>query len=151
MNDQLIGSDHPLSDAQREKLPSLLDTLLPASDDGRMPSASNLDFIGYLNESDPDFFAVLGALLDGLDDDFMDQPITERVDRLTAIASAEPEAFHALVGNAYACYYQDDQALAGIGMEQGPPFPRGNTIEEGDLSLLDPVTAKPRSYRKASP
>ena len=151
MNDQLIGSDHPLSDAQREKLPSVLDTLLPASDDGRMPSASSLDFVGYLNESDPDFFAALGALLDALDDDFTDLPITERVDRLTAVASTEPEAFHALVGSTYACYYQDDQALSGIGMEQGPPFPRGNTIEEGDLSLLDPVTAKPRSYRKVGP
>lgn len=149
MNDQLIGSDHPLSDVQREKLPLLLDTLLPASDDGRMPSASSLDFIGYLNESEPDFTTVLGTLLDRLDEDFKDRPIADRVEALKVVAGEEPVAFDALVRTTYACYYQDDRALSGIGMEQGPPFPRGNTIEEGDLSLLDPVTAKPRSYRKA--
>ena len=149
MNDPLIGSDHPLSDVQRAKLPSVLDTLLPASADGRMPSAGTLDFVSYLNEADHGFFVPLGGFLDRVGDDFPDHPIERRVAELTEIANADRQTFDALIGNAFACYYQDDRALSGIGMEQGPPFPRGNTIEEGDLSLLDPVNEKPRSYRKA--
>jgi hypothetical protein len=48
-----------------------------------------------------------------------------------------------------ACYYRDDRVLTGIGSHAGPPFPRGNEVPEGDLSLLDSVQASSKSYRKA--
>jgi hypothetical protein len=46
-----------------------------------------------------------------------------------------------------ACYYQDDQVVVALGMEARPPFPKGNVVEPGDLSLLDPVRARKQIYR----
>ena len=40
------------------------------------------------------------------------------------------------------------RVLEGIGVGSGPPFPRGNTLEAGDLSLLDPVIAHSKTYRR---
>ena len=41
---------HALSEAHNRRLPALLDTILPASEDGTMPSAAELDFVSFLRE-----------------------------------------------------------------------------------------------------
>ena len=51
----VIATDHPLTAEQRQTLSAVLDTLVPASDDGTMPSAATLDFIGYLHDKAPEF------------------------------------------------------------------------------------------------
>ena len=38
--------------------------------------------------------------------------------------------------------------LEAIGVGVGPPFPRGNTVEPGDLSLLDPVSKNKTTWRR---
>ena len=43
---------------------------------------------------------------------------------------------------------EDDRVVALLG-EQSPPFPEGNTVDPGDLTLLDPVKAGGRRYRDA--
>ena len=48
MTDDLITTDHPLSDDERRKLSALADTLVPASEDGRMISAGDLDVAAYI-------------------------------------------------------------------------------------------------------
>ena len=45
------------------------------------------------------------------------------------------------------CYYRDDRVMASIGIEVRPPFPEGYAVEEGDLSLLDPVRARGPIWR----
>ena len=47
------------------------------------------------------------------------------------------------------CYYRDDRVLLSLGLEARPPFPKGHTLEQGDLSLLDPVRARPKLWRDA--
>jgi len=41
--------------------------------------------------------------------------------------------------------------LRAIGVGAGPPFPRGNTVEQGDLSLLDPVLGSSTNWRREVP
>ena len=148
MTNDVIATDHPLNAAQQQTLAALLDTLLPASDDGNMPSAQTLDLMGYLNEQAEEFVPVLITIVGHFDDGFSDASLSHRYPEVEAFSKAEPESFEGLLFHAYNCYYQDDRVLKGIGMAAGPPFPGGNTIEEGDLSLLDPVVQLERTYRK---
>ena len=46
------------------------------------------------------------------------------------------------------CYYRDDRVMISLGQEPRSPFPKGHTVEQGDLSLLDPVRARPPIWRK---
>ena len=46
------------------------------------------------------------------------------------------------------CYYTNDKVLVGLGLELRPPFPDGNDIETGDLSLLNPVIQRGNFLRK---
>ena len=148
MNDHVIATDHPLTTLQRQTLSALLDTILPGSDDERMLSAKDLDFVGYLDEKAAEFLPLLIEILGNFDEVFSGLSPSDRYSLVEAFSTARVELFEGLLFNIYSCYYQDDRVLEGIGMSAGPPFPGGNTIEPGDLSLLDPVMRKSRSYRK---
>lgn len=148
MTDNIITTDHPLTPAQQETLSALLDTLVPASDDGIMPSARELDFVSHLGEQAADFLPALPAVLNGFGEGFAGKPIADRVEIVKAFSTGQPEIFEALLFQTYNCYYQDDRVLTGIGSTAGPPFPRGNTVDAGNLSLLDPVVKRGKTYRK---
>jgi len=144
-----ITTDYPLTDVQRLKLGCLLDVLIPASQEGHMPSAGDLDLIAYLQAKAMDFLPSLIALLDALEKDFLTDNFEGRYQAVKKLSNDEPGLFQALIYQAYALYYQSPVVLEGIGAAAGAPFPRGNAIESGDLSLLDAVLATPKQYRKA--
>lgn len=135
-------------EAQHARLSALLDTILPASADGRMPSAAELDFMGYLTGDGAAFAPALPGILDRLDAGFADWPLEDRLAAIEAFAAADPQAFDDLLFRVYACYYQDDRVRGLIGSQPGPPFPRGNTIPVGDLSGLADVVKRSPGYRR---
>ena len=153
---EIIASDNPLSEAQRLKLASLLDVIIPGSDDGRMPSAGELDLVAYVQEYAPEFVPMIIQALDALDEvcasrdvqDFTALPRLERHSLVEELSSTQAELFDVLHAHTLSCYYTDDRVSVGLGLEPGPPFPRGNTIEPGDLSLLDPVLRRAKLYRE---
>ncbi len=148
MTNDVIATDHPLTTSQKRTLSALLDTILPASDDGNMPSAEGLDLMDYLAETAEDFIPVLVEILGNFDDEFLGLSSSDRYRVVEAFSKAQAELFAGVLFHTYACYYADDRVLEGIGLAPGPPFPRGNTVEAGDLSLLDPVAQRSRTYRK---
>lgn len=151
MNDQLIASDAPFTPEEHAILSALADTIVPASEDGVMPSARELDVAGYVAKNAADFLTELGEILNGFDAEFVEEPLAVRFERVKAFSEAQPESFQRLLSEVYGCYYQDARVLEGIGVSPGPPFPRGNTVEPGDLSLLDPVMDNPTSWRRDVP
>ena len=151
MNDQLIASDAPLTAEQQAVLTALADTIVPPSEDGLMPGAGTLDFLGYLQRAAEDFLPELPEILDAFDPAFATEDLALRYERVKAWSEAAPEAFQALLGHVYGCYYQDGGVLETIGVGAGPPFPRGNTVEPGDLSLLDPVMQSSTQWRRDVP
>lgn len=48
------------------------------------------------------------------------------------------------------CYYRDDRVVRSLGLEPRPPFPKGHVLADGDWSLLDPVKARPPSWRSVT-
>ncbi len=147
MTDSIIASDRELSAGERQLLAGVTDTLLPASADGVMPSAASVDVAAFLSGNGVDSLPRVRVLLGALDASFLALPLAEREAVLTNLGAVQPEAFAGLIRLVYACYYRDARVLAGIGMASGPPFPRGNAIEAGDLALLDPVLCSPRTWR----
>ena len=145
--DNLITSSTTLDDERLALLNAIADTLLPASADGVMPSAGDLDLWGYLAQFEPDAGEDVLAMIGHFDAGFAAQTLDERVQAMTAFSESEPALFRAVLPSVYGCYYQHDRVMEGIGLAKGPPFPRGNEVESGDLSLLDPVTALDRTYR----
>jgi hypothetical protein len=146
----IISTDHPLTEAQQALLRALLDTLVPASADGSMPSAAEVGFDAYLVSQAADFLPDLPAILEHFDAAFVDQPLDRRYERVSAFSADHPEAFAKLLTRVYDCYYQDDRVRTAIGVVRGEPFPQGNDVAAGDLSLLDPVitNAARHGYRK---
>ena len=142
----LITSDHPLDELQQERLAALLNTMIPPGD-GRC-GGGEVDLIAWLSDRSEALIPVLKIMIDDLGDDFTLSPVDDRVTLVKSLSEARPEEFESLLFHIYACYYQDDRVLTGIGLAAGPPFPRGNVIASGDLSLLDPVVAVTRGYRK---
>ena len=136
-----------LNNAQLSCLSALLDTVLPASEDGTMPSASEMDFLSYLQAQAKEFLPVLTGILGQCDDNFPDQTLPVRVALVRNFARTEAQVFNSLVFRIYDCYYQTDRVRRLIGAEPGPPFPGGHTIPAGDFSSLETVKSRGKGYR----
>ena len=78
---------------------------------------------------------------------------------ITGAATDVVKAFQARGGSApitlarvvMQCYYRDERVVRSLGLQPGPPFPKGRTLEQGDWSLLDPVRARPKMWRDVPP
>ena len=143
----LISTDHPLTEPERDTLFALLDTLVPANDELGMPSAASTNFDDYLKNQAQDLLPVLKASLAHFDGAFPGLSLEARVERVSAFSADQPELFMALLPRVYDCYYQDDRVRQQIGMVTGPVFPQGNEVMSGDLSLLDPVIESSDRHR----
>ena len=146
----IISTDHPLTRAQQLLLAALLDTLVPASDDGTMPSAADVGFDAYLLAQAEDFIPVLISALQRFEPSFVDLPLADRCERVREFSATDSSLFQALLTRIYDCYYQNDRVRVQIGVATGAPFPQGNQVPQGDLSLLDPVIehSERHAYRK---
>lgn len=157
-DDELIGTDNPLTDAQRRTLDIVLDLIVPASDDGRFTSAADIDVLGYVRENESRYLPTLREELDRLDeesqgrfsDPFAALAHTSQQALIDEIRAAEPSFMRGLALQTVTCYYQDDRVMQALGMEARPPYPKGFEVLSGDLSLLDPVRERGRIYREAS-
>ena len=154
-SNEIIGSDAVLDSAQQRTFGAILDMIIPASGDGRFPSAAETDVLGYVAKTDPKLLETVRIELDRLNTMsenlhglvFGDAHETVRQELLDEIRGKEPQFLRGLALQTVTCYYQDDRVMEAIGMEARPPFPKGYEVVAGDLSLLDPVRARGQVYR----
>ena len=131
--------------------------IIPASGDGRFPSAAEVDVLGHIRESRSQLLPALRkdlGRLDGLAAErsgtaFAQLAKSDRARVMDEIRSAEPGFLKDLALQTATCYYQDDRVLRALGMEARPPFPKGYEVLSGDLALLDPVRKRGKLYRDA--
>ena len=154
-SDDIIGSDATLNSDQQRTFVAILDMIIPASDDGRFPSAAEMDVLGYIAKTDLQLLDTVRIELDRLNavsEDlygvvFGDAGETHRQGLLDEKRGVEPQFLGGLALQTVTLYYQDDRVMEAIGMEARPPFPKGYEVVAGDLSLLDPVRARGQVYR----
>ena len=144
-----------LSQEQERLLAQVLDTLVPPSDDGRLPGAGELGVVEYVTqllEPKPESLSMIAAGLDALRDrtesDFGALDPSARAELLQGLGASHPGFVGPLVFYTYSGYYQNPQVLEALGLEGRPPYPQGYELPERDLTLLDDVRRRPKLYRE---
>ena len=152
------AADKSLTPERRETLRALVDMLVPASDDARMPAAADMPTVLQHVEQ---FAAAQPVVRDGLDRlqegaqarhgaGFATLDRANRATLLEEFAARRRDVLQRLAIEVVTCYYQQDRVLEGLGMEARPPYPDGYQVVSGDLTLLEHVTARGRIWRDAS-
>lgn len=142
-----------LTDAERRSLRCVVAHMIPASAEYGVPGADDnsifADIVASLDrESGPVRQAL--ARLDQLCGHPFVEAATDRQCRvLDQFRKDNPALTAALIAATVRCYYRDDRVMRSLGMEPRPPFPKGFDVAQGDWSLLDPVRARGKVYRKA--
>ncbi len=157
MTDALIQTDHPLTERQREYLNVVLALIVPAAPERGLPAGSEVGVLEYIRAHSPDVLPEIAGQLDELDavaqaggvDSFGGGSASEQQGWVEQLRAADGSFLRRLAQQTMACYYQHDQVLLAIGMPARPPYPEGNEVVSGDLSLLDPVIARGKVYRDA--
>ena len=138
-------------------LREVLDEIIPPSADGSFPGAGELGVGEQVEDvlaQQPEFGRVIEQGLASIrrlaesrnPSGFGGLSRSERAALLREIEAAEPAFFGALVMYTYFGYYTDRRITDRLGV-RNPPQPDGYDLEPGDLSLLDPVRARPKLWR----
>lgn len=157
-----IKAARPWTVEQYATLNALLDMMIPASADGRMPAASSLglfDDAGGLTK-DAQAKADHAVLVAGLDEihavaNSRFNGALAKLDAMQAkglvddLRASAALFFDLLTQHTVARYYEHEQVLAALGVEPSAPWPRGHSVEDGDWSLLDGVRGRAALYRSA--
>lgn len=131
----LISSDDPFSQAQKDALREIVGHMIPAGDDRPAASDENI-FADILTTLRPHAAVVQDVL-----------EIYQSTD-LQGLSRLRHPAISALVGFTVQCYYRDDRVMQALDMEARPPHPQGYEVEQGDWALLQPVRERGQIYRE---
>ncbi len=142
-----------LDDEQERTLMALLNLIIPPSRDGRMPAAAETDFLSYARRE-----GHLAWIRDGLlslivethdrhEGEFSTLTTSGQSELIDAVRRKLMRFFLRLTNLVMECYYQHDLVLEAIGLDARAPFPDGYSIDEGDLTLLEPVSLRTKLYR----
>jgi hypothetical protein len=153
-------SNAPLFPTQQARaLTSVLDEIIPPSEDGRLPGAGALGLVSAIEDAvrkSPDLEPAIVQGLTALQEIAAAAGVSEfgaldreqRVTALNQIATTQPAFLPGLIFHAYCAYYQSGEVMLGLGLEARPPHPLGYSVAPSDPSLLDPVRARPKLYRE---
>ena len=152
---------HPWSEDQGHLLSGLLDEIVPASADGRVPAAGVLgiaDFLVSKASADPALAVSLrevlshaAALAEARGANFDDLDAAGRMAAVEALEREAPDAFTALLWHTYMGYYSRADVRPHFGLSDRPTQPEGYELPEDDpdelADMLAPVRARGRCYR----
>jgi Gluconate 2-dehydrogenase subunit 3 len=146
----------PLNSAQMATLNVLIDLFIPASSDGRMPSARSLHLYADLSDLSAKDRQVFEQALSDIDARAIElhgsnfaqlstKDAQSLVEKLRAEASPFIQIFMTQTAGRYLAH---DTVMPLLGLEVRPPWPTGNQVIEGDWSLIDVVRKRPKFYRE---
>ena len=144
--------NHNLTAEQIRDLRALAGAIIPASNAYDVPGADDdkifSDVLRSLERDHDDICRALAHLVTLSGGAFAELGPERRAGVAAAFRGAGGAPLAALVRVVLLCYYRDDRVMRSLGQEPRPPFPKGHVVEQGDWSLLDPVRARPRMYRR---
>lgn len=150
------GAAAPFNDQQRAALDVLMDLLIPASPDGRMPAARTLrlyDEIGTMSSKDRALFEQGLAELDSSATRthgvaFARLSAAQAMAIVDALRNERSAFVQSFMAQTVGRYVSHPVVMPLIGLEPRPLWPKGNVVAEGDWSLLDLVKQREKIYRK---
>ena len=156
-----MTDNHPWSEVQGRLLTDLLDVIVPASADGRVPAAGALgiaDFLAGKASADPALAVSLrevlshaAALAEARGANFDDLDAARRIAVVEALEQEAADAFTALLWHTYMGYYSRADIRPHFGLSNRPTQPEGYELPEDDpdelADMLAPVRARGRCYR----
>ena len=133
---------------ENQFLTVLLDILLPASADGRLPSAATL---GLVAAPEPWLLQGLHGIEAAAQEDLQSSFLALARDQQEALVEKLQRKMFRFFGDLgkqlIQGYYLDERVVKAIGGEARAPFPLGYFPIDGDLSLLEPVFERGQMYR----
>ena len=156
-----MSGQAPWTGAEGRLLTGLLDEIVPASADGRIPAAGALgiaDFLARRAADDPALAVLLrqalsrtAALAEALGGPFDGLDAAGRGAVVEALEREAPDAFVALLWHTYMGYYSRADVRPHFGLSDRPTQPEGYALPEDDpdelADMLAPVRARGRCYR----
>jgi len=128
----------------------ILDTLIPPSADRRMPGAGALGLADAVRERARSSDSIVAAGLAAAEaKGFADLDAPAREEALRQIDGDHPGFIATLYAPTCIVYYEHPEVLVALGLDPGPPYPKGHTLESGHLAGLERVRARGRLYREA--
>ena len=149
------------TESEHEILYRILETLIPASKDGKIPSANNILIIEKLKQEAIKDNKFKSLLLDGLKhikhmlivtgNDLNSIDLRNFTNLICKLEDQKPEFFNAFLRKIYIAYYNQPSIRTHFGLSANPPHPEGynvpsETIEEIS-SLVAPVIKRGACYR----
>ena len=139
-------------------LTALLDAMIPGTSDGRLPGAGSLGLLGHISrmiEKMPMLGPVVAYGLSTLDelarkrtpDGWNGLSPEDRTKVLEQFTAEDQFFLPAFLFLTYSGYYADPRVVEALGLEARPPHPVGYAMAPDDLSLLDPVRRRGKTYR----
>ena len=149
------------TESEHEILYRILETLIPASKDGKIPSANNILIIEKLKQEAIKDNKFKSLLLDGLKhikqmlietgNDLNSIDLRNFTNLICKLEDQKSEFFSAFLRQTYIAYYNQPSIRTHFGLSANPPHPEGynvpsETIEEIS-SLVAPVIKRGDCYR----
>lgn len=135
----------------------ICDTLLPGDPALGMPPASRLDMDGYfrahgLESAVQTFVALLDDVaMETFERDFASLSTEQRLQCLEKSKRRDLRLANEIIIHALKAYYSDAIVLRELSDAAVPPFPEGNTLEEDDWTILEPVLERGPIFRVVEP
>jgi hypothetical protein len=153
----------PWSPEDRALLDSLLDTIIPAGQEGKLPAAGALGIAEFLAERVVDTEGIGKAIASVLaasesateargNESFQILDASVREEIAKEVEAKLPEAFKALVIQTYMGYYVRPEVTVHFGTGPKPPQPDGHDLPMDDpeelKELTEPVRSRGNCYRE---
>lgn len=152
------------SESHKALLNRILDEIIPASDDDRIPSGGSLGVAEYLEAQAKDSPKLKEQFQRGLDQGsalterkggtFEDLSSDDRQQLVADLQILEPDFFSALLRHTYMGYYTEPSVPPLFGLTDKAPHPDGYDVPDEDVEklgrLVEPVKARGRCYREVT-
>ncbi len=152
----VIGTDLPLTEDERDLLRPLVKLIIPPSEEYGIPGADDVEIFSSILAKGRELEHVLKQGLAEIneraqlnyDQTFYEITDEQRTELTADLQKSNSHFVRLLTSITLQAYYQDKRVIESLDMEARPPFPEGNELEQGDWSLLDPVKNRDKFYRE---
>ncbi len=150
----IISSDNPFTDDERNLLRQVAGLIIPASNQYNIPGADDETIFGRILVLAAGAAETLKVQLEAFENLAAKRhkecfSNLDMADKITLLKDTTNSNFlNRMIMYTAECYYADGRVLESINLKSTPPFPGGYELEQGDWSLLDPVRKRKPFYKK---